>query len=369
MNIPLLDLKSQFRELKSEIMPVIEEVCDSQMFILGDKVSHFEEIAAAYCKSSHALAVSSGSDALLISLMAEGIGNGDEVITTPYTFFATAGAIHRVGAKCVFVDIDPNSYNINPALIEAAITPNTRAIIPVHLYGQCANMDAIMKIAKAHNLIVIEDAAQAIGAECNGKTACSIGDYGCTSFFPSKNLGAFGDAGLITTNDDAKANIVTYLRNHGMNPKYYHKYVGGNFRMDALQAAILTVKIKYLDKWTSQRQQNAALYDSLFENAANIVTPQIAPWTTRHVRNQYIIRIKDGLRDKVWNGLKESGIGCDVYYPVPLHLQECFRYLGYSKGDFPESEQAALETLAIPIYPGMTEEQISLVADKVKSLA
>ncbi len=369
MNIPLLDLKSQFRELKSEIMPVIEEICDSQMFILGENVSRFEASAAAYCKSKHALAVSSGSDALLIALMAEGIGNGDEVITTPYTFFATAGAIHRVGAKCVFVDIEPDTFNINPALIEAAITPKTRAIIPVHLYGQCADMDAIMKIAKAHNLIVIEDAAQAIGAECNGRTACSIGDYGCTSFFPSKNLGAFGDAGLITANDDEKANIATYLRNHGMNPKYHHKYVGGNFRMDALQAAILSVKIKYLDGWTAQRQQNAALYDKLFADADHIVTPKIAPWCTRHVRNQYIIRIKDGRRDKVWEGLKAAGIGCDVYYPVPLHLQECFRYLGYSKGDFPESELAAFETLAIPIYPGLSEEQIEHVAETVKALA
>ena len=369
MNIPLLDLKSQFRELKSEIMPVMEEICDSQMFILGENVSRFEASAAAYCKTRHALAVSSGSDALLMALMAEGIGNGDEVITTPYTFFATAGAIHRVGAKCVFVDIEPDTFNINPALIEAAITPKTRAIIPVHLYGQCADMDAIMKIAKARSLIVIEDAAQAIGAECNGRTACSIGDYGCTSFFPSKNLGAFGDAGLITANDDEKANIATYLRNHGMNPKYHHKYVGGNFRMDALQAAVLNVKIKYLDGWTAQRQRNAALYDKLFADDERIVAPKIAPWCTRHVRNQYVIRIKDGGRDKVWEGLKAAGIGCDVYYPVPLHLQECFRYLGYSKGDFPESELAALETLAIPIYPGLSEEQIAYVAETVKSLA
>ncbi len=369
MNIPLLDLKSQFRELKSEIMPVIEEICDSQMFILGENVSRFEASAAAYCKTRHALAVSSGSDALLMALMAEGIGHGDEVITTPYTFFATAGAIHRVGAKCVFVDIEPGTFNINPALIEAAITPKTRAIIPVHLYGQCADMDAIMKIAKAHDLIVIEDAAQAIGAECNGRTACSIGDYGCTSFFPSKNLGAFGDAGLITANDDEKASIATYLRNHGMNPKYHHKYVGGNFRMDALQAAILNVKIKYLDGWTAQRQRNAALYDKLFAGVDCVATPKIAPWCTRHVRNQYIIRITNGKRDAVWEGLKAAGIGCDVYYPVPLHLQECFRYLGYSKGDFPESELAASETLAIPIYPGLSEEQIIHVVETVKTLA
>ena len=368
MNIPLLDLKSQFRELKQEIMPVIESVCDSQMFILGEHVTRFEASAAEYCGTRHALAVSSGSDALLMALMAEGIGYGDEVITTPYTFFGTAGAIHRVGAKSVFVDIDRDSFNINPALIEAAITPRTRAIMPVHLYGQCADMDSIMKIAKAHNLIVIEDAAQAIGAECNGKKACSIGDYGCTSFFPSKNLGAFGDAGLVTANDDTKANILTYLRNHGMNPKYYHKYVGGNFRMDALQAAILDIKIKYLDGWTAQRQKNAELYDRLFADSDAIVTPHIMPWCTRHVRNQYIIRIKGGLRDKVWEGLKAAGIGCDVYYPVPLHLQECFRCLGYAKGDFPESELAAAETLAIPIYPGLTEEQIVHVAKTIESL-
>lgn len=368
MQIPLLDLKSQFKELKNEIMPAIEAVCDSQMFILGENVAKFETSAANYCHVKHAVAVSSGSDALLMALMAEGIGAGDEVITTPYTFFGTAGAVHRVGAKCVFVDINPATYNIDATKIEAAITPRTKAIMPVHLYGQAADMDAIMAIARKHSLTVIEDAAQAIGAECNGKTVCSIGDYGCSSFFPSKNLGAFGDAGLVTANDDARANMLVYLRNHGMNPKYYHKYIGGNFRMDALQAVILDIKIKYLDGWTAQRQKNADVYDRLFAGTEGIVTPQLAPWCTRHVRNQYIIRIKGGKRQQVWDGLKAAGVGCDVYYPLPLHLQECFQYLGYKKGDFPESELAAQETLAIPIYPGLTEEQINYVADTVKKL-
>ena len=368
MQVPLLDLKQQFRQFKAELMPQIEALCDNQSFILGEPVATFEKTAAAYCGAGFSCAVTSGSDALIIALMAEGIGAGDEVITTPYTFFATAGAIARVGAKPVFVDIEPSSYTIDAGKIEAAVTAKTKAIIPVHLYGQAANMGPIMEVAKKHNLIVIEDAAQAIGAEYLGKRAGSMGDYGCLSFYPSKNLSAFGDAGLVTTQTEAKANMVTMLRNHGMNPRYYHKYVGGNFRMDALQALVLNVKIKYLDQWTEKRQANAALYDSLFNGLPGVVTPAIAPWATRHVRNQYILRILDGKRQLVWDGLKAAGIGCDVYYPVPLHLQECFASLGYGKGDFPESEKAAAETIAIPIYPELTEEQIRYVAATIIGL-
>ena len=368
MQIPLLDLKKQFQQYKAELMPQIEKLCESQMFIMGEPVASFEQKAAAYCGAGYACAVTSGSDALIIALMAEGIGAGDEVITTPYTFFATAGAIARVGATPVFVDIEPEYYSIDIAKIEAAISSKTKAIIPVHLYGQCANMTPIMKLAKAHHLIVIEDAAQAIGAECEGKRAGSIGDYGCLSFYPSKNLSAFGDAGMVTTQEQPKAEMVAMLRNHGMNPKYYHKYVGGNFRMDALQALVLGVKINYLDKWTEARQTNAALYDSLFAGVKGIVTPGIAPWATRHVRNQYVLRIQDGKRQRVWDGLKSAGIGCDVYYPVPLHLQECFAGLGYAKGDFPESEKASDETIAIPIYPELTPDQIRQVASTIIDL-
>lgn len=368
MQVPLLDLKPQYQQLKNEIDAAIAELCASQMFILGPKVTSFEDNAAKYCRSNFACAVSSGSDALLMALMAEGIGHGDEVITSPYTFFATAGAINRVGATPVFVDIDPLSYTIDISQIENKITPRTRAIIPVHLYGQTANTLPVIELAKKAGLVVIEDAAQAIGAQCQGKDAGTMGDYGCLSFFPSKNLGAFGDAGMVLSQDEDKAKRVVSIRNHGMEPKYYHKMVGGNFRMDALQAAILDIKIKHLDEWTAKRQKNAELYDKLFADVPGIVTPSVAPWCTRHVRNQYIIRIKDGKRQKVWDGLKAASIGCDVYYPVPLHIQECFKSLGYKNGDFPESEKAALETLAIPIYPDLTEAQITFVAESIISL-
>ena len=365
MNVPLLDLRPQFQQLKSEIMPELEALCDSQHFILGPKVEEFEAAAAKYCGAKYACAVSSGSDALLIALMAEGIGNGDEVITTPYTFFATAGAIARVGAIPVFCDIEPDGFTLDASQIEAKITKCTKAIIPVHLYGQTANMKPILELAAKYNLIVIEDAAQAIGAEFEGRRAGSMGDYGCLSFFPSKNLGAFGDAGMVLTNDKSKAERLSYFRNHGMNPKYYHKYVGGNFRMDALQAAVLNIKLKYLDGWTAARQRNARLYDELFAGVEDVVSPKVMPWCTRHVRNQYILRIKNGKRDKVWDALKAANIGCDVYYPVPLHLQECFVEYGYQLGDFPQSESAARETLAVPIYPDLTEEQIRYVAETI----
>lgn len=368
MEVPLLDLKKQYLQIKKEIDDVIAEICASQVFVLGPHVQSFEKNAAAYCASKHACAVSSGSDALLMALMAEDIGQGDEVITTPYTFFGTAGAIHRVGAKPVFVDIDPISFTINPQLIEQAITPKTKAIIPVHLFGQTANIGPIKSLCQKYNLILIEDAAQAIGAEYYNQRATSIGDYGCLSFYPSKNLGAYGDAGMITTQDDAKAEKLSFLRNHGMNPRYYHKYVGGNFRMDAIQAAVLDIKLKFLDEWTSKRIANANLYDSLLAGIPEVITPTVAPWSTRHTRNQYVIRILNGKRQKVWDGLKAAHVGVDVYYPVPLHLQECFQYLGYHKGDFPESEQAALDSLALPIFPELTTEQIAYVAHSIKSL-
>ncbi len=362
MKVPLLDLKPQYETLKDEIQKAIAELSATQMFILGPHVVEFEEKAAKYCQSGYGCAVSSGSDALLIALMVENIGAGDEVITTPYTFFATAGAIARVGATPVFVDIDPITYNINPALIEEKITSRTKAIIPVHLYGQSADMEPIMQIAKRHGLIVIEDSAQSIGAECNGRRSGSIGDYGCLSFFPSKNLGCFGDAGMVVTNDKEKALRLAIFRNHGMEPKYHHHFIGGNFRMDALQAVILNVKLPHLDEWTTKRQLNALDYHNLLDGVKGITLPQTAPWTTRHVFNQYIIRIHDGKRQKVWDALKKADIGCDVYYPIPLHLQPCFEYLGLKKGDFPESEKAADETLAIPIYPDLTFEQKQYVA-------
>jgi len=360
MQIPLLDLKAQYQTIREEIRPILDEICDSQYFILGAKVVQFESQLAQYCHVNNACGVSSGSDALIIALMAEGIGHGDQVITTTYTFFATAGAIARVGATPVFVDIDPCTFNIDPSQIASKITPATKAIIPVHLYGQTAEMDAIMAIANKHNLIVIEDAAQAIGSEYKQKRAGSIAHYGCFSFFPSKNLGGFGDGGMVVTKHPEKIEKLQYLRNHGMNPKYYHTYVGGNFRLDAIQAAVLSVKLKYLDSWSEARQKNAQDYRQLFANSkcSNLITtPEVAPTTTRHIYNQFCIRIANGQRDTVWKGLQAAKIGCDVYYPVPMHQQTCFSHLGYKTGDFPHAETAATQTLALPIYPELTHEQ------------
>ncbi|MCX7046634.1 MAG: DegT/DnrJ/EryC1/StrS family aminotransferase [Candidatus Sumerlaeota bacterium] len=367
MNVPLLDLKSQYQAIKPEIDAAVAEVFESQYFILGPKVKECEESIARYSQCAHGVGVTSGTDALLACLMAEGLGQGHEVITTPYTFFATAGAIARLGATPVFVDIDPVTYNINPAQIEAKITSRTRAIIPVHLYGQMAEMDAIMRIAQAHNLIVIEDAAQAIGAEYKGKRAGSIGHYGCFSFFPSKNLGAAGDGGMVVTNDAKRADRIAWLRMHGMNPKYYHKYIGGNFRLDALQAAVINVKLKYLDAWTQARQSNAARYDRLFAQSGLPAGGQIsipAIRTSRHIFNQYIIRVQR--RDALKDFLAKKSIGVEVYYPVPLHLQECFAYLQQPAGAYPESEQAALETLALPVYPELSEAQAQYVVESVQ---
>lgn len=371
MQVPLLDLKEQYRSMKDEILREISALCDSQMFILGEKVTTLEHEIAEYCGTEQACGVSSGSDALIIALMAEGIGAGDEVITTPFTFFATVGAIVRVGATPVFVDIDPDTFNLDPQLIEAKITPNTKAIIPVHLYGQCADMDAINAIAKKHELIVIEDACQAIGAEYKGKRAGSMSDYGCFSFFPSKNLGAFGDGGIVTTQAAAKAEKLKIFRNHGMFPKYYHKYIGGNFRLDALQAVVLSIKLRKLDSWSEARQQNAAEYRELFAQSeldGQLTLPVVADYTTSHIYNQFCLLIADGKRDALKQGLNEAGIGCDIYYPVPLHLQECFKDMGLKAGDFPVSEKVADEILAIPIFPELTLGQREYIVKTIEKL-
>ncbi|RME73442.1 MAG: DegT/DnrJ/EryC1/StrS family aminotransferase [Chloroflexi bacterium] len=386
MNVPLLDLKPQYAALKDEIQAAINRVCESQRFIMGPEVSGLEEELAAYCGVEYAIGVSSGTDALLLALMAAGVGPGDEVITTPYTFFATAGSIARLGARAVFVDIQSETFNIDPAGIEARLTPRTRAIIPVHLFGQCADMDPILQVAQKHNLYVIEDAAQAIGSEYKGRRAGSMGHVGCFSFFPSKNLGAFGDGGAVTTNDPELAERMRILRVHGAQPKYYHKLVGGNFRLDALQAAILRVKLKYLDSWTAGRQRNAALYNRLFTEMGLAGGPNPvltlpfeagdrgqlahrrgaeAPFPGyRHIYNQYVLRVGPR-RDALRAHLSERGIGNEVYYPVPLHLQECFAGWGYQPGDFPASETAAQESIAIPIYPELTETQIRTVAEAI----
>jgi len=345
----------------------VKEVIESQYFIMGPKVQEFENNIAKYCNVKHALGVSSGTDAILLALMALDIKPGDEVITTTYSFFATAGCISRLNAIPVFVDIDPESYNIDPALIEEKITEKTKAIIPVHLYGQMADMDAINHIAKKHNLRIIEDAAQAIGSEYkDGHRAGSMGDIGCFSFFPSKNLGGFGDGGLITTNDGTLIDKMIYLRNHGAHPKYYHKMIGGNFRLDALQAAVLNVKLKYLDGWTEGRQKNAEYYDAGL--ASRKLTHHIIPPKRlegyRHIFNQYILRTEK--RDNLIGHLQKNNIGCEIYYPVTFNNQECFQYLGYKKGDFPEAENAADETLAVPIYPELTSEQKEYILDSIK---
>jgi dTDP-4-amino-4,6-dideoxygalactose transaminase len=369
--IPLLDLKAQYAPIREEIRAAIDRVADAQYFIGGPEVEGLEREVAEYSQCPYGIGVTSGTDALLVALMAIDIKPGDEVITTPYSFFATAGSIYRLGAMPVFVDISLSDYNIRPELIEAAITDRTRAIIPVHLYGQMADMDPIMEIARRHNLVVIEDAAQAIGSEYRGHRAGSIGHFGCFSFFPSKNLGGFGDGGMITANDAALAHQAKLLRNHGAEPKYYHKLVGGNFRLDALQAAVLRVKLKYLDGWTAGRQHNAARYRRLFVEAglaggdggpSSLVLPAEDP-ARRHIYNQFVIRTAH--RDAVIVVLKERKIGHEIYYPVPLHLQECFAAYGYEPGDLPASEQAARETLALPIYPELTEEMQRAVVEAV----
>jgi dTDP-4-amino-4,6-dideoxygalactose transaminase len=374
MRVPLLDLKIQYQELKEEILEVTEAVYDSQYFILGPRVEALEEEIARYCGTRHAVGVSSGSDALLISLMAADIGPGDRVATTPYTFFATAGSIARTGARPVFVDIDPETYNMSPAALEQTVSQLSEAeratlkgVVPVHLYGQCADMEAIQGIARQYGLVVIEDAAQAIGAEYDGRRAGSMGDFGCFSFFPSKNLGAFGDGGIVTTDSATLYERLQIFRTHGSRPKYVHRYIGGNFRLDALQAAIVSVKLKHLDDWTGGRRRNAQHYRELFR-AAGLEEAVGLPADRghRHIYNQFVIRISEK-RDALRQYLADAGIGTEIYYPIPLHMQECFSYLGYEKGAFPEAESAAEETLALPIYPELTEAQRSFVADRIRA--
>ena len=368
MQVPLLDLRAQYAPLKPAIMAAFEEISDSQRFILGPKVETFEQEMAAYCRTAGAVGVSSGSDALIISLMAEGIGHGDEVITSPFTFFATVGAIVRVGATPVFADIDPVTFDIDPAEVERKITAHTKAIIPVHLFGQAADMDPIMELARKHDLVVIEDACQAIGAEYKGRRVGSIGTYGAFSFFPSKNLGCFGDGGAVSCNDPERVKKLKIFRNHGQSSTYFHEYVGGNFRIDALQAAILSIKLKQLDSWSEARQRNAADYRQRFAAAgltAMVKLPQEAAYPVRHIYNQFCIRVAGGKRDALKQFLSEHEIGCAVYYPLSLHLQPCFKSLGGKVGDYPVSEQITGEIMALPIYGETTAEQRQYVVDTI----
>jgi dTDP-4-amino-4,6-dideoxygalactose transaminase len=369
MPVPLLDFQGQYRPLREQLLATIARVCDSQRFIGGPEVEGFEHEIAGHLGVGHAVGLSSGTDALLVALMALGVGPGDEVITPTFSFFATAGAVYRLGATPKLVDIDPRTYNIDVTAAIAAITDRTRAIVPVHLYGQCAAMDPLLDAAGRRGIPVIEDAAQAIGSTYKDRQAGSMGKAGCFSFFPSKNLGAFGDAGLLTTNDAALAHEVRLLRNHGAEPKYFHKRIGGNFRLDALQAAVLRVKLPHLDGWTSRRRENAERYDRLFGEspAADRVTLPARDADCRHIFNHYVIRVKS--RDLVRARLDAAGIGTEIYYPVPFHMQECFASLGYRLGDFPAAEAAAAETLALPVYSELTEAQqrevVIAVADAV----
>jgi dTDP-4-amino-4,6-dideoxygalactose transaminase len=373
MHVPMLDLKAQYQTIKDECLEVTREIYESQSFILGPHVAKLEKEIADYCSTKYAVGVSSGTDALLLSLMAANIGHGDRVITTPYTFFATAGAVSRVGAIPVFVDIEPDTYNISPGKIDVlikqmpdAVRKSLKALIPVHLYGQCADMDQITAIARENNLVVIEDAAQAIGSEFKKKRAGSMGDFGCFSFFPSKNLGGFGDGGIVTTNSSDLYENLKILRVHGSQPKYYHSQIGGNFRLDALQAAIVSVKLKYLDQWTKARQENAEKYRSGFDDAglSHLVSAPVQKGN-RHIYNQFIIQVSEK-RDELKTFLIKNNVGCEIYYPVPLHLQKCFSDLGYSAGDFPVSEFAADHTLALPVYPELSEDQISYIVMQFK---
>jgi len=374
MKVPLLDLKKQYHSIKEEILTVAEQIFESQYFILGPRVEALEKDIAGYCSSKHALGVSSGTDALLISLMATDIASQHTVITTPYTFFATAGSIFRTGARPIFVDIDPDTYNMSPEGLENVIDSMTdnelarlKAVIPVHLYGQCADMDPILKIAEEYHLVVIEDAAQAIGAEYRGRRAGSMGDLGCFSFFPSKNLGAFGDGGMVTTDSDELYDKLRILRVHGSHPKYYHQLAGGNFRLDAFQAAVVSVKLKHLDTWTKARQENARKYRKLFaDSGIDDVIKLPVEKEDRHIYNQFVICVKDK-RDDLRLFLNEVGVGTEIYYPIPMHLQECFLDLNYKKGDFPIAEHAALHTLALPVYPELSDDQLTYVVEKIEA--
>lgn len=365
MKVPLLDLRAQYGPIRDEVRAAIDRICDAQQFIMGPEVEALEAEVAAFCEARFAIGVSSGTDALLAALMGAGVGPGDEVITTAYSFFATAGTVARLGARTVFVDILPDTFNIDPAQVAARVTARTKAIMPVHLFGQCCDMDPLLAIARDHNVALIEDAAQAIGArDGRQRSAGTMGAAGCLSFFPSKNLGAFGDGGMLLAEDEAMAERLRVLRVHGSKPKYHHHVVGGNFRLDALQAAVLRVKLKYLAGWTKARRDNAERYRGLFQDIGlerRIGVPADSPG---HIYNQFVIRCPD--RDRLQGFLRDQGIGTEVYYPVPLHLQACFKDLGHRAGDFPAAEAAARESLALPIYPELTGEQQRYV---VKSIA
>jgi len=374
MKVPFFDLSPQFYSIEGEIRSALDEVFKTQQFILGPKVETLEQTIANYCQTRYAIGVASGSDALLLSLMAFGIGTGDEVLLPPFTFFATAGAVSRTGATPVFIDIDEETHNIDPSKIEEKITSKTKAIIPVHLFGQCADMDPLLQIAKTKKLFVIEDAAQALGAEyrphlnTNGKRAGQMGDLGCFSFYPTKNLGAFGDAGMVVTDNPHLAERTRLLRAHGSQPKYFHKWIGINSRLDTIQAAILLVKFKYLEKWTTERQRKAERYQLLFRDLLSSVSDLKLPmiqYQNRHIFHQYVIRVLG--RDQLRQFLTGEGIGTDIYYPLPLHLQECYSFLKYQRGDFPVSEKTSEEALALPIYPELTEDQQMFVVDRIKA--
>lgn len=361
MKAPLLDLKAQYKTIKEEVLAAIADVCESQHFALGPTVADFEQQIASYCGSGYGVGVSSGTDALLVSLMAMGIEPGDEVITTAFTFFATAGSIARLGGKPVFADVCPDSFNIDPSAIEDEITNKTKAIMPVHLFGQLAQMQPITQIARQHGLVIVEDGAQAIGAVQDGKKCGSLGDMGCFSFYPTKNLSAYGDGGVVVTSDDAIAKKLRILRDHGQDPRYFYKMIGGNFRLDAIQAAVLKVKLKYIDQWNSARREIAGKYDSILAESP-VTTPHIDAGNTS-VYHQYTILAPN--RDDLQKYLADNEIGSAIFYPKPLHLQECFEELGYKEGDLPVTEELCTKVLSLPIYPEMTDEQVEWVAKTV----
>ncbi|MEW5807163.1 MAG: DegT/DnrJ/EryC1/StrS family aminotransferase, partial [Acidobacteriota bacterium] len=373
VKIDFVDLKAQFGEIREEIFKAIEGVIDSQHFILGPRVEEFEYNVAAYCQVKHAVGCASGTDALIISLAATGIGEGDEVITTPFTFFSTASSITKVGGKPVFVDIEPASFNIDPYRIERAVTSRTKAVLPVHLFGQMADMDAILEIAKRRDLLVIEDAAQALGSKYlveksgNWKKAGTLGTAGCFSFFPTKNLGGFGDGGMMVTDDDLLAGKMKLLRVHGSAKKYFHKMIGWNSRLDAIQAVVLDVKLKYLDRWSRERRENADRYDALFRQTGLIedgfITIPARFQKSSHIFNQYTLMAKE--RDQLRDHLGSKKISTEIYYPIPLHLQECFKYLGYRENDFPNSERAAHEALSLPIYPRLPVQSQEMIVETI----
>ena len=365
--IPLLDLDRLHAPIRQEILDAITQVVDSQRFILGEEVKELERRIAEYCGVRHAIACASGSDALYLALLAIGIQPGDEVVTTPFSFFATAGTIARAGAIPVFADIDPATFNLDPGDLRRVLEshPKVRAILPVHLYGGCADMDPILATASKHGCQVIEDGAQSIGAEYKGRRAQSLGDIGCISFFPSKNLGAMGDAGMLTTNNDELAAKLASLRVHGEDTKYHHRWVGINSRLDSMQAAILLVKFGYLDEWTRARQHNAGRYRELLAGCDGICLPAAASWQTRHIWHQFVVRAQE--RDRLRQYLSEQGIGSEVYYPTPLHLQPCFEYLGYREGDFPHAENAARQVLAIPVHSALDEGEIEDISSAIRS--